>query len=741
MKRTIPALLALFLLYGCAAYKQLSPEPPITSAERGYIPLTDDDENFQLEEGNKYYMEVPGPGKDQFYLVVTTDKKWALQPLLTRTFDSGDGPGQPIPDEAASHDSMMVYPIDASTAMYYWVLESVKADVDLTMRYRFVPRWRFTFENKYVEYLTTLEQNTADRKTFNAIDDRFSFTGFDFGGESSALTKKTSALTAVSDELKKLEELFPQDLRGSRDTAFQRLTQLKSTVADELEFQQAYASALTTFGRLNDTRGKTRDFLASAPDFTAFLRNPRIPPRISMRARRDIISRLSEAFPYYDGLVRSKQDISPYSIAPPLEPVQKLYEACGTPYPREFDAMKGYVEQFNVEADAVRNAASTLKKLEQTAVTDLQLLSDTTYAQLIMTASKAVQMLPRESRLAEFERYRDYPAAVTLRKEVTDAAGRARGFQQLYNTAKVLAASISARDWHSSELLLQEMDEEMQLAEFPTVNSHRNGLVGRFENIIFDEVTEASRARAEAFTTNNLTVLERVREMYADSAFTPVYTLRYSAEGTSELARKRQHVQNEIDQIRYYRFPENAIRALYRGLTENIADRGVERARAIVAHGANYKGTDRQIKGYVSECDASVAKAIVRPKEYRRVLALPVTNNPGGTNEYMFRLLLQIPSDAQFPVFDVNIKLPADVARNAGSSPWYSSITINKNPIKNEGRYRITAPTQANGYESMVTPVQMDKGGRNVLEVRFNYPGFRVFEVSTMAQVPIIRKN
>ncbi|MBP1691896.1 MAG: hypothetical protein H6Q32_1248, partial [Bacteroidetes bacterium] len=249
------------------------------------------------------------------------------------------------------------------------------------------------------------------------------------------------------------------------------------------------------------------------------------------------------------------------------------------------------------------------------------------------------------------------------------------------------------------------------------------------------------RARAEAFTAKNLTVLERVREMYADSAFIPVYTLRYSAEGTSELARKRQQVQNEIDQIRYHRFPENAIRALYRGLTENIADRGVERARAIVAHGANYRGTDPQIKGYVNECDAGVAKAIVRPKDYRRVLALPVTNNPGGTNEYMFRLLLQIPSDAQFPVFDVNIKLPADVARNAGSSPWYSSITINKNPIKNEGRYRITAPTQANGYESMVTPVQMDKGGRNVLEVRFNYPGFRVFEVSTMAQVPIIRKN
>ncbi|MDH3252875.1 MAG: hypothetical protein OEM41_08790, partial [Ignavibacteria bacterium] len=59
----------------------------------------------------------------------------------------------------------------------------------------------------------------------------------------------------------------------------------------------------------------------------------------------------------------------------------------------------------------------------------------------------------------------------------------------------------------------------------------------------------------------------------------------------------------------------------------------------------------------------------------------------------------------------------------------------------NEGRFRITSPTADNNYESQVTPVQMDKDGNNILEVRFSYPGFRVFEVSAMAQVPIIRKN
>ena len=75
-----------------------------------------------------------------------------------------------------------------------------------------------------------------------------------------------------------------------------------------------------------------------------------------------------------------------------------------------------------------------------------------------------------------------------------------------------------------------------------------------------------------------------------------------------------------------------------------------------------------------------------------RVYALPVTQNLRGSNEYIFRLRLNIPSDASFPVFDITVKLPPEVAARAGSEQWYKEITINKKPIKNEGRFRITAP-------------------------------------------------
>ncbi len=40
---------ASLLLAGCAAYKELQPEPKISFIEDGYIELQDDDEDFELK--------------------------------------------------------------------------------------------------------------------------------------------------------------------------------------------------------------------------------------------------------------------------------------------------------------------------------------------------------------------------------------------------------------------------------------------------------------------------------------------------------------------------------------------------------------------------------------------------------------------------------------------------------------------------------------------------------------------
>jgi len=123
------------------------------------------------------------------------------------------------------------------------------------------------------------------------------------------------------------------------------------------------------------------------------------------------------------------------------------------------------------------------------------------------------------------------------------------------------------------------------------------------------------------------------------------------------------------------------------------------------------------------------------------VFALPTNTAQSPDNEYVFRLNVRIPSEAKFPVYDINIKLPKEVAQDAATDQWYKSIALNKEPIKNEGRFTITAPSASNDYECQVTPVRMQKDQDNVLEIRFNNPKFKAYEVSVMAQKPIIKKN
>jgi hypothetical protein len=168
---------------------------------------------------------------------------------------------------------------------------------------------------------------------------------------------------------------------------------------------------------------------------------------------------------------------------------------------------------------------------------------------------------------------------------------------------------------------------------------------------------------------------------------------------------------------------------------------GVEKARAIVVHGSYYQGEKQKFKNLVAECDPTASKWVTKPRQYRKLYALPITTNLRGSNQYMVKINLQIPSEAKFPVYDVNVKLPQEVARHAGSRQWYDTIYFNKKVLKNEGRFTITAPDPNNDYIAQITPLQVNKTGNNVIEIHFDYDAFKVLEISVMAQKPIIKKN
>jgi hypothetical protein len=731
----------LVFLAGCAAYKELTPKPELTPAERGYIELKNGDESFTLEKDTKYFIKFPAPASNDFLLVLRLNNKPIISSHLTSVFDDGDSPSMWIHDEAVGSDTTSVYAIDTRVLTFFWVIDDVRADTRLTMHYRYAPRWRYTFENRYVALQQTLRENVLDRTTYESIGPGSTFEGFNFSKERNAIDARTSNLAGARDELVKIGALFPANIISQKDTAYQQYSVLKASVDDELRFQENYAATLGFFEREQASRGNTAAFLESAPLFAEFLGHPeRYRPAVVERAKEVILSRLPEIPSYYDNQLRSKDDVKGIVLRPSLDPVKRLHSASGQPLPAELGSLEGFVGRFNVEAAALQTANGRLADAEKVLQNNPAWTSEALYTGLITRTDEANAALV-ESQLSRFERQRTYPCVAKMALEIAATRAKATALRGTYSRAREIAGRVTASAWPEAEAQLRDLSSASELNAIPAVKAQKDEIVNHIESELFSRVKNETELRVDAFITKNELSVDNVPGMYQDAVFRPVYLLTFSASGPATVQQRNKQIADYLIQAMHVRFPERAVKALYRDFVRNIANQGAEKARAIADHGKEYQGTDKDVKAYISECDPTVAKWIVRPKEYRKVFALPSTTNRQGTNEYLVRLRLNIPSEAQFPVFDVTLKLPPEVASKAGSEQWYQEITINKKPIKNEGRFRITAPKPDNNYESLITPVQMDKEGNNILEIRFKYPGYRAFEVSAMAQVPIIRKN
>ena len=74
------------------------------------------------------------------------------------------------------------------------------------------------------------------------------------------------------------------------------------------------------------------------------------------------------------------------------------------------------------------------------------------------------------------------------------------------------------------------------------------------------------------------------------------------------------------------------------------------------------------------------------------------------------------------------------------SKQWYEKITFNEKLLKNEGRFTITAPDPNNDYIAQITPLQVNKTGNNVLEIRFSYNAFKVLEISVLRKNQLLKR-
>ena len=741
MKQRSLAILLTFLLGGCAAYKELEPAPPIMPAERGYIELKNGNTNFELEGGKKYFIKFPRPMKDHFKLVLTAPAKQVFHAYLTREFEGKEEPFTPIANETPTNDSTFVFAVDSSVPIYYWLIDSLYQDIQLVLHYRYVPEWRYTFEVRFASYASTLASNRVDRTTYEGINASTDLNALNAAKDLSSLKTHTDQLKSLADQLKTLASVFPEDIAASQDTAYKQYVELKSKLDDEVDFQENYGRVLSIIKINHETNGDVATFLDAVPVLADHMNHAKdFPSGTAQRMRAILGDRVDQIFPYFDHLLTTKNDVSHITPVVNGDALVALYGGIGKTMPPDLAGLARFIKEFNSESDGLARANIKLRDLDRDLTKNLATANDQFYDTQASAAGKAKEMIP-DALVGRMQRFGNYPCAVQITQEIAAASRRSHDNEVMYTIAGQTSRLLTDHMWGAVETGLRQLSDAGTFTSAGSLTDQRGQIIRKFESDLFEAVKLTSQRRVDQFTKANETTIDNVPMLYQDSVFTPVYQLSYSSIGPGELDRKRKEIDDYLDGIKYVQFPEAAIKGIYASFIKDINDRGVDKARAIVEHGKLYRGTDKQVKGLIDECNPNMAKWIVKAKDYRRLFALPVTSNPRGSNDYVFRLGLLIPSEAQFPVFDINIKLPQDVARKAASEQWYQEITLNKKPIRNEGRFRITAPVADNNYESQISPVQLDKEGNNVLEIRFKYAGYKVLEISAMAQVPIIRKN
>ena len=110
MKLRLFILSAVLYLLSCAPYKQLQPKPVLSPAEQGYIQLKSGKKDFVLKKEKKYFILFPAAQEENFYLVISHQKKKSITSYLTAELIEKKTPGEKITDDSET-DTLSVFPI------------------------------------------------------------------------------------------------------------------------------------------------------------------------------------------------------------------------------------------------------------------------------------------------------------------------------------------------------------------------------------------------------------------------------------------------------------------------------------------------------------------------------------------------------------------------------------------------------------------------------------------------------
>lgn len=786
---------ALLLFTSCAVYKQLTPQPALSPAEQGFIELKKKEADFILKKDKKYFISFPAPAEDNFYLVLDIKGNDQLRTVFTPDLVKKKAYSTLIKDETRTPKTSSVYALGTDASEYFWLIDAVLAEeVHLNLKYRYVPQWRFTFENEYATFKTVLEKNKLNRTIYTTLGTSYHFNDFNFSQEITTLESHQVALHTVRTKLLAIESIFPKSIANSSDKAYQNYITLKKEVDDELTFLRNYAMVLAFFHTGDKVGAEIPQFIENVKAYTIYFREGKhLPQSIIQESQRMIQPRVVAVAPFINGLISAKKDRTPLDNATyflqsyPL--IDSLCTTAGISFPADMVKLTRFTADYNKATTQLDQIIQTHVGIIDAEQKQTDMPADTFFTNLVTKSNNALEALPLPlGKVYGF--YANFKTTKKLNKAITATSKELNALLYTYrqaadlvprlNTHKAqknyramiallnrnrqlnlltvkyapldamsvdkqvadIKTSLDARKWQTSEQLLTDLHTDRTFMDPASITQKKRSAVLQAEDALYSGIDKLSREKILAFVAEKVNELEDVDGLYADSVFMPAYDVRFSSGSQKHLQEKKQDLITMLAKMKENEFPAKAITLLYKEFLNTPKDNGVLKARAVVSHGKHYLGSDQKLRIKIAECDPYSAKRIRKAKQYRRVFALPVTDNrSGGVNRYFCRFNLDVPSKAKFPVWDVTIKLPKAIAGKAGSEKWYEKITLNKKLLKNEGRFSISAPNSDNNYECQITPVQTKKGRRNVLDVFFKHPSFKAHQISVMVQKPIIKKN
>ena len=784
MKKFSLFFISVLFLIRCAAYKELKPEPELTPLSKDFIELKNDKKQFELDKDKKYFITFPAAPAENYYLVLTISDMEKLHTYLTDTFDDGKGRIIEIPNESSVPQQQSVYAVDNSVQKFYWVADLVKDDLVLKMQYRYVEQWRFKFENRYQSFLQTFEDNKIDSSGYLALGSHFDLQQYDFNSKIERLKTSGAALEGMQNELKEIEAIFPVSIKNTTDKAYQDYLNLKKQLLNEIGFQKDFAFVLQLFSNLQQS---VPAFVKNIQKYQTFFENQsNYPQEVGARLTEEVADMLPRTASYYNTELKAKKDYKQIDI--PVNALKTLVKTAQIIPAQSFNDFTAFVQTFNQKTTDLNKAEQKYSDIKKSVDNSTKMPSNLYFSKIISKLSKLQYRLPATGSKA-YQSYGGYACIAAQNRAIKRLRRNVKSLLEKYRYADTLIPKINAykaqknygamlglikknsglpflkglyknldqltlnahkknlqqalklQDWAKAEQTLRSLYGEKNFLNPKSSTIKKNKIAAAFNDSLYNKIERISLSKANALMKTNIGTVNGVEELYQSADFLPVYEPKFSVKGKAAAETRMQKLYTKLNHIKEIEFPQKAISRLYKEFTMNPDDNGVLKARAVVTHGSHYKGNDKKIKMRVGECDPWASKWITKAKTYRKVFALPVTTKPNGSNEYVFRMNIRIPTKAKFPVYDLNIKLPKTVARNASDARWYDKILLNKKVVKNEGRYTVTAPTAANNYEFQITPIRMSSQGDNVLEIHFTHKSFKALQISVMAQKPIIKKH